>query len=134
MRSLAPSPAFAIQQEEKKMTYVDGFVAAVPKANKEAYITHSRAAAELFIEWGATRVVENWGDDVPPGTLTDFQRAVQAKDDEVIVFSWIEYPDKATRDEVQKKMLNDAGMSTVPDMPFDGSRMIFGGFANLFAI
>lgn len=116
------------------MTYIDGFIAAVPKANKQAYITHARAAADLFVEWGATRVVENWGDDVPPGTLTDFQRAVQAKDDEVIVFSWVEYPDKATRDKIQDLMINDPAMANVPDMPFDGKRMIFGGFTNLFAV
>jgi uncharacterized protein YbaA (DUF1428 family) len=116
------------------MTYIDGFVAAVPRANKEQYITHARAAAELARQWGATRVVENWGDDVPPGKLTDFQRAVQAKDDEVIVFSWIEYPDKATRDAVMKKMMEDPAMRNVPDMPFDGKRMIFGGFSNLFVV
>ncbi len=116
------------------MTYVDGFIAAVPKANKQAYINHARAAADLFIQWGATRVVENWGDDVPTGTLTDFQRAVQAKDDEVIVFSWVEYPDKATRDKIQDLMINDPAMAKVPDMPFDGKRMIFGGFTTLFAV
>jgi uncharacterized protein YbaA (DUF1428 family) len=71
---------------------------------------------------------------VPPGKLTDFQRAVQAKDDEVIVFSWIEYPDKATRDAVMKKMMEDPAMRNVPDMPFDGKRMIFGGFSNLFVV
>jgi uncharacterized protein YbaA (DUF1428 family) len=116
------------------MTYIDGFVAAVPRANKEQYITHAHAAAELAKQWGATRVVENWGDDVPPGKVTDFQRAVQAKDDEVIVFSWIEYPDKATRDAVMKKMMEDPATRNVPDMPFDGKRMIFGGFSNLFVV
>jgi len=116
------------------MAYVDGFVAAVPKANKDAYMTHARAAAERIKQWGATRVVENWGDDVPTGETTDFQRAVLAKPDEVIVFSWIEYPDKATRDAVNKKMMSPEGMQGIPDMPFDGRRMIFGGFANLFAV
>ena len=114
------------------MTYIDGFVAAVPKANKEQYITHARGVAELAKQWGATRTVENWGDDVPPGKVTDFQRAVQAKEDEVIVFSWIEYPDKATRDAVMKKMMEDPAMKNVPNMPFDGQRMIFGGFSTLF--
>ncbi|MCY1558670.1 putative protein YbaA [compost metagenome] len=90
--------------------------------------------AELARQWGATRTVENWGDDVPPGKVTDFQRAVQAKEDEVIVFSWIEYPDKATRDVVMKKMMEDPAMKSVPDMPFDGQRMIFGGFSNLFVV
>lgn len=116
------------------MSYIDGFVAAVPKANKDLYLAHARAAAELFKQWGATRVVENWGDDVPPGQVTDFQRAVAAKEDEVIVFSWIEYPDKATRDAIQDKMMNAPEMANVPDMPFDGKRMIFGGFSNLFVV
>ena len=116
------------------MAYIDGFVAAVPKANKDAYIAHASAAADRIKEWGATRVVENWGDDVPTGETTDFLRAVAAKADEVIVFSWIEYPDKATRDAVNKKMMSPEGMEGVPDMPFDGRRMIFGGFQNLFAL
>ncbi|KRA96609.1 RNA signal recognition particle [Devosia sp. Root685] len=116
------------------MTYVDGFVAAVPKANKEQYIAHARGAADLAKQWGATRVVENWGDDVPPGKVTDFQRAVQAKEDEVIVFSWIEYPDKATRDAVMKRMMEDPAMANVPDMPFDGQRLIYGGFSTLFEV
>ena len=116
------------------MTYVDGFVAAVPKANKEQYIAHARGAADLAKQWGATRVVENWGDDVPPGKVTDFQRAVQAKEDEVIVFSWIEYPDKATRDAVMKRMMEDPAMANVPDMPFDGQRLIYGGFSTLFVV
>jgi uncharacterized protein YbaA (DUF1428 family) len=113
------------------MTYVDGFVAAVPKANKQAYIEHAREAAELFKEWGATRIVETWGDDVPAGKQTDFMRAVAAKDDEAIVFSWIEYPDKATRDAVGQKMMTDARMQAMK-MPFDGARMIYGGFDALF--
>lgn len=116
------------------MTYVDGFVAAVPKANKEQYITHARGVAELAKQWGATRTVENWGDDVPKGKLNDFYGAVHAKDDEVVVFSWIEYPDKATRDVVMKRMMEDPAMKEVPDMPFDGKRMIFGGFSNLFVV
>ncbi|MDB5587655.1 MAG: hypothetical protein JWP26_2625 [Devosia sp.] len=113
------------------MTYVDGFVAAVPKANKQAYIDHAREAAVLFKEWGATRIVETWGDDVPAGKQTDFMRAVAAKDDEAIVFSWIEYPDKATRDAVGQKMMSDARMQAMK-MPFDGARMIYGGFEALF--
>lgn len=113
------------------MPYVDGFVAAVPKANKQAYIEHAREAAELFKEWGATRIVETWGDDVPAGKQTDFMRAVAAKDDEAIVFSWIEYPDKATRDAVGQKMMSDARMQAMK-MPFDGARMIYGGFEALF--
>lgn len=113
------------------MPYIDGFVAAVPKANKELYREHARAAAELFKEWGATRIFENWSDDVPPGEVTDFFRAVAAKPDEAVVFSWIEYPDKATRDAAQKKMMSDPRMAEMT-LPFDGARMIYGGFETLF--
>ena len=112
------------------MAYVDGFVAAVPAANKQAYIEHAREAAVLFKEWGAIRIVENWGDDVPTGQQTDFMRAVAAKPDEVIVFSWIEYPDKATRDAIGQKMMSDPRMQAMK-MPFDGARMIYGGFETL---
>lgn len=115
------------------MPYIDGFVAAVPKANKQAYIEHAREASVLFKEWGATRCVENWGDEVPAGEQTDFMRAVQAKPDEVIVFSWIEYPDKATRDAAAQKMMSDARMQAMR-MPFDGARMIYGGFETLFSV
>jgi uncharacterized protein YbaA (DUF1428 family) len=113
------------------MAYVDGFVAAVPAAAKQDYIKHAREAAELLREWGATRIVENWGDDVPPGQHTDFMRAVQAKPDEIIVFSWVEYPDKATRDAAGQKMMSDPRMQAMT-MPFDGARMIYGGFETLF--
>lgn len=112
------------------MTYIDGFVAAVPRANKDAYAEVARKGAELFLSWGATRVVENWEDDVSDGQVTDFRRAVAAKPDEAIVFSWIEYPDKATRDAVQKKMIEDPAMGAM-QMPFDMGRLIYGGFATL---
>ena len=114
------------------MNYVEGFVAAVPAANKEAYRKHAAHAAPLFKEYGVTRVVEAWGDDVPDGKVTDFKRAVQAKNDEVVVFSWWEYPDKATRDAAARKMMEDPRMKAMgANMPFDGKRMIFGGFAPL---
>lgn len=113
------------------MTYVQGFIAAVPAANKDAYMAHAKEASEYFLKWGATRCVENWGDDVPKGELTDFQRSVLAKDDEVIVFSWVEYPDKATCDAASEKMMNDPGMANM-QMPFDGARMIYGGFQTIF--
>ena len=80
------------------MTYVDGFVIAVPKANKQKFIEHANKGDSVFTELGATRILECWGDDVPDGKVTDFRRAVQANDDEAVVFSWIEWPDKATRD------------------------------------
>ena len=112
------------------MTYVEGFVLAVPAANKEIYRKHAAEAAPMFKEFGATRMVENWGDDVPDGKLTDFKRAVKAKPDEVVLFSWFEYPDKATRDAANEKMMNDPRMKEMgAKMPFDGKRMIFGGFA-----
>src|SRR5918995_971378 len=110
------------------MTYVAGFVAAVPAANKEAYRKHAADAAPLFKEFGATRMVETWGDDVPDGKVTDFKGAVKAQPDEEVIFSWIEYPDKTTRDKANQSMMNDPAMSDMSDMPFDGKRMIFAGF------
>jgi uncharacterized protein YbaA (DUF1428 family) len=111
------------------MTYVEGFVAAVPAANKEAYRKHAASALPLFKEFGATRMVENWGDDVPDGKVTDFGGAVKAKPDEVVVFSWVEYPNKAARDAANQKIMSDPRMKEMGGaMPFDGQRMIFGGF------
>ncbi|WP_428698578.1 DUF1428 domain-containing protein [Stappia sp.] len=113
-----------------KTGYVEGFVAAVPAANKELYRKHAAEAAPLFREFGATRIVECWGDDVPEGKVTDFRGAVKATDDEVVVFSWIEFPSKEVRDAAFEKMMNDPRMKEIGDrMPFDGKRMIFGGFA-----
>ncbi len=115
------------------MSFIDGFIIAVPKANKEKFIQHAEVGDTVFIEWGATRVIECWEADVPEGKVTDFRRAVQAKEDEAIVFSWIEWPDKATRDAATQKMM--AAMESDPrisqqhnPMPFDGARLIFGGF------
>ena len=114
------------------MAYIDGFVAAVPKANKQLYIEHSRAAAERIKSWGATRVVENWGDDVPTGKQTDFYRAADAQEGEVPVFAWIEWPDRATCDEAARKMESEMEGQDMPDMPFDGMRMFWGGFTPVF--
>src|SRR5262245_25418998 len=111
------------------MPYVDGFVIAVPGTNKEKFVQHAKTMDKVFMDFGATRVLECWGDDVPVGKLTDFRRAVQATDDEVIVFSWVEWPDKPTRDSAMKKIMEDPNMSPEKNpMPFDGKRMIFGGF------
>ncbi|MBD9369697.1 DUF1428 domain-containing protein [Xanthomonas sp. XNM01] len=113
------------------MAYIDGFVLAVPTANKQKFIDHARLGDSVFMEFGATRVVECWADDVPDGTLTDFRKAVQATADETVVFSWIEWPDKATRDAGMQKMMdgNDPRMDPEKNpMPFDGKRMIYGGF------
>ncbi|MGE0828495.1 MAG: DUF1428 domain-containing protein [Hyphomonadaceae bacterium] len=109
------------------MSYIDGMVAAVPTANKEAFLAHAKATDALFKEVGATRIVENWGSDVPKGQVTDFWRAVQAKDDETVVLSWIVWPDKATRDAGWEKLMKDERMAAM-QMPFDGRRMIYGGF------
>lgn len=114
------------------MKYVDGFVVAVPAENKEAYREMAAKAAPLFKEFGALRIVECWADDVPNGTLTDFRLAVKAEENEEVVFSWIEYPSRAVRDEANQKMMNDPRMKEFGEsMPFDGKRMIFGGFSPL---
>ncbi len=111
------------------MNYIDGFVAAVPDANREAYIRHASEAARLFKEYGALRVVECWGDDVPEGKLTSFPMAVKREPGETVVFAWIAWPDKATRDAGHQKMLADPRMAPdVNPMPFDGKRLIYGGF------
>jgi uncharacterized protein YbaA (DUF1428 family) len=109
------------------MPYIEGFVAAVPTANKEEYLKQAKAGAAYFKKLGATRSVECWGDDVPKGAVTDFYKATQAKDDETPIFSWVEYPDKATRDAANKKMSEDPDMAK-QQLPFDGARMFWGGF------
>ena len=113
--------------------YIDGLVIAVPKANRQKFIDHAGQADPFFIEMGAIRAIECWGDDVPVGQHTDFRKAVNATDDEDVVFSWIEWPDKATRDAGMAKMMSpdfsDPRMDpAINPMPFDGKRMIFGGF------
>ena len=116
------------------MSYIDGFVIAVPTANREPFIGHAHTCDAIFIEFGATRVLECWGDDVREGKLTDFRRAVQAKPDESVVFSWVEWPDKATRDAGMEKFMKDPRMAAASDMPFDGKRMIFGGFVPVVSL
>lgn len=114
------------------MSYINGFVAAVPAANKAAYIKSASDAWPLFKEFGVKRMVEAWGDDVMEGKDTDFQRAVKAKDDEVIVFSWFEFESKAAAAAANEKMMTDPRMEGMAsDMPFDGMRMIFGDFDTL---
>ena len=120
--------------KENVMSYIDGFVIAVPLANREQFLAHARRFDPIFLEVGALRVMECWGDDVPNGKLTDFRRAVQAKDDEAVVFSWVEWPDKATRDAGVEKFMKDPRMSDASAMPFDGKRMIFGGFAPVISL
>ena len=116
------------------MAYIDGFVIAVPKANKKKFLAHAKEGDSVFMDLGATRILECWGDDVPDGKVTDFRRAVQATEEEAVVFSWVEWPDKATRDAAMAKMTDlmksDPRMNPETNpMPFDGKRMIYGGFA-----
>lgn len=109
------------------MAYLDGFVIPVSSDKKAAFVEHARIVDAMFLELGATRIVEGWGDDVPAGQHTDFARAVAATPTETVAFSWIEWPDKATRDAAFATMRDDPRMRDTP-IPFDGKRMIFGGF------
>jgi len=115
------------------MNYVDGFVVAVPTAHRESYLRHAQRAAAVFKEHGALQIVECWGDDVPEGKLTSFPMAVQRKDDETVVFSWISWPSRAARDEGMKKSMADPRLQT-ESMPFDGKRVIYGGFEVILSV
>jgi uncharacterized protein YbaA (DUF1428 family) len=110
------------------MAYIDGFVIPVAPGKKDAYRDMAKTAADVFIEHGAQRLVECWGDDVPHGKVTDFHRSVAAEEGEGIVFSWIVWPSKEARDEGSRKVMADPRLQPGPDMPFDMKRMIFGGF------
>ncbi len=111
------------------MDYIDGLVCAVPTANREAYEKYSRNIASLFKEHGALSVVECWGDDVPEGKVTSFPMAVKCEANETVVFSWIAWASKAARDEGWKQLMADPRLSQQNNpMPFDGKRMIYGGF------
>lgn len=114
------------------MSYIQGFVVPVKTSNKEAYRAMAARAAPMFQEYGAKRIVEAWGEDVPDGKVTDFRRAVQATADETVVFAWIVWPDRATCDAAARKMQADERMKPEGEMPFDMQRMIFGGFAAIF--
>lgn len=114
------------------MAYVDGFVIAVPTANKNSYIELAQSMALIFKEHGALSIVENWGDDVPDGEVTSFPMAVKCKADETVVFSWITWPSKEARDSGMKNVMADPRMDwDNMTMPFDGKRMIFGGFETI---
>lgn len=121
------------------MTYIDGFVIPCPKANRQAFVDYVRATGGMFIELGALRIVECWGDDVPEGKATDFRMAVKAEASEEVLFSWIEWPDKATRDAAFAKMTDPENSDPRMDreknpVPFDGKRMIFGGFIPVYDV
>lgn len=114
------------------MSYVDGCVIAVPTAQREAFRLHAEAAAVVFKEHGALSVVECWGDDVPEGKLTSFPMAVKLKEDETVVFSWIIWPSRQARDAGMQKAMEDPRLKPETNpMPFDGQRMIYGGFQML---
>ena len=111
------------------MHYIDGFVAAVPTASRETYLTYAKGIAAIFKENGALKVVETWGDDVPEGKLTSFTMAVKREENESVVFSWVTWPSKAVRDAAWEKIMQDPRMQPgASPMPFDGKRMIYGGF------
>ena len=111
------------------MNYIDGYLVAVPTAAREAYRELAEQAREVFREKGALRVVECWGDDVPDGKLTSFPMAVKLEPEETVVFSWVEWPSKAVRDVGMAEVMKDPRMQPgAQPMPFDGKRMIFGGF------
>ncbi|MDX1457889.1 MAG: DUF1428 domain-containing protein [Marinobacter sp.] len=111
------------------MSYIDGFVVAVPTANKEAYLKHAIEAANVFKEHGALQVVEAWGDDVPDGTLTSFPMAVKCQENETVCFSWIVWPSREVRNQGMEKAMADSRLQPdINPMPFDGKRLIYGGF------
>lgn len=114
------------------MSYIDGFVIPVPHAKKEAYREMAAKAAPFFMKYGALRIVECWGDNIPDGKVTDMKGAVKAEPGENIVFSWIVWPSKEVRDAAEEKMKEDPEMKAPDDMPFDGKRLIMGGFTILF--
>lgn len=117
------------------MPYVDGFVLAVPKAKLEDYKAMARTAGDVWMDHGALSYVECIGDDVPYGELTSFPRSVQAKDDEVVIFAWVTYKSRKARDDIQKKVMEDPRLSMdMASMPFDGKRMIFGGFESFIEL
>lgn len=121
------------------MPYIDGFVIAVPKDNKQAFIDYARLMDTVFMDYGALRVKECWEDDVKDGVNTDFRRAVDAKADESVVFSWVEWPDKESRESAYQQMeelmkTDERFDATKYPVPFDGARMIYGGFSPVFSL
>lgn len=114
------------------MSYIQGFLIPVPTKNKDAYIKLAEKSAPIFQEYGALKIVEAWGESVPDGKVTDFKRAVKAQDDETVVFSWIEWPDKKTYEAAAKEMESDPRWKEMPEMPFDGARMMWAGFDPIF--
>ena len=112
------------------MQYIDGVVIPVPADGMAAFLDHANRMTAHFMAHGAIRVVDCWSDEVPVGRTTDFHRAVQAGPGEAIVFAWVEWPSKSVRDAAMAAMMNDADMRGAP-LPFDGARMIMGGFRTI---
>lgn len=114
------------------MSYVDGFVVPVKTVDKQAYIDHAKEMAEIFKEYGVLKIVETWGDDVPEGEVTSFPMSVKCQEDETVVFSWALWPSKEARDKAWADMMEDPRMQPgATPMPFDGKRMIYGGFETI---
>jgi len=111
--------------------YTDGFVVPVPEGKRDAYRELAAKMAKVFRQHGASRVIESIADDVKHGQVTDFYRAVKAEDGETVVFSFIEWPDKQTRDDAWAKIMADESLKPEGDMPFSGQRMFWGGFDNI---
>ncbi len=117
------------------MSYIDAFAVAVPTENKALYIEHAKLAGDIFQEYGATKVLASWGDDVPEGEVTSFPMAVKAKENETVVFSIAFWPSKEVRDTAWKKVMEDPRMQENENpMPFDGKRLIYGGFAPILEL
>ena len=117
------------------MAYVDGFVAAVPNANREQYREHAEVAAAVFKEYGALKTMECWGDDVPDGEVTSFPKAVQCGEEETVVFAWIIWPSREVRAVAWEKVMDDPRLNPETNpMPFDGKRMIYGGFETIVEV
>nr|WP_245409691.1 DUF1428 domain-containing protein [Allosphingosinicella vermicomposti] len=117
--------------EAGKGGYIDGFIAPVPAGSEDAYRDLAEKNSDMFLRYGATRVVETFGDDIMDGKVTDYKKAIEAQDGETIAYSWIEWPDKEARDAGWKKVMEDPGMQGDKPMPFDGKRMIYGGCSTL---
>ena len=116
------------------MTYFEGFIAPVPTANRDAYLQHASSVAPVLQECGVRRMVESWADEVPHGKITDFYRAVDAKDDETVVFSFFEYPNRAERDSASEKFMSDPRLQDMSNVPFDAKRMVYGGFESILDV
>ena len=113
------------------MTYVNGFLLAVPAAKRDAYKKMAEVSWEVFRDYGCLSLRENWGVDVPDGKITSFPMAVRKEDDEVVVFSWMEWPDRETCEKAWDVMMKDPRLTEMQEMPFDGKRMMWGGFEEL---